>query len=108
MEEVFVPLALFLTIFAILYVYYTTRAKERMALAEKATNANAFEIEDSRYKALKWGVFMVALSIGIIGGYALSQVINEVVAFFTAILLFGGMGLIAAYLFTNAFSQKEK
>ena len=56
---------------------------------------------------VKWGIFMVSLSIGVVTGFLLSNVINEVVAFFTMILLFGGLGLIVAYFVTNALAKKE-
>jgi len=37
MEGIFVPLAFFLALFAILYVYWTTRTKERLALIDKGS-----------------------------------------------------------------------
>ena len=107
MEGIFVPISLFLAIFAILYVYFTTRTKERLALVEKGTDASIFKLESSKYALLKWGIFLIALSVGVISGYFLSGVINEVTAFFTMILFCGGLGLIVAYVVTNALSKKE-
>jgi len=52
---------------------------------------------ESRINLVKWGIFLIGLSVGVISGYALSKVINEVVAFFTTILLTGGIALIVAY-----------
>lgn len=107
MEGLFVPIGLFLAIFAILYVFWTTRTKERLALIEKGTDASIFKVESSKYVLLKWGIFLIALSVGVITGYALSSVIDEVAAHFTMILFCGGVGLIVAYLVTNALSKKE-
>lgn len=107
MEGLFVPIAFFLTIFAILYVYYTTRSRERLALVEKGADASLFKVPDSKYTLLKWGIFLIALAVGVISGFALSNVVNEVVAFFTAILLFGGIGLIVAYWVTSKLAGKE-
>jgi len=107
MEGLFVPIAFFLAIFAILYVYWTTRTKERLALVEKGANASVFKVENSKYVLLKWGIFLIALAVGVITGYALSAVIDEVAAFFTMILFCGGLGLIVAYLITSALSKKE-
>jgi hypothetical protein len=109
MEGLFVPIALFLMIFAILYVYYTTRSRERMALVEKGVDASVFKIDPVRKRLdlVKWGVFMMALAIGVVTGFALSNAINEVVAFFTMILLFGGLGLIVAYFVTNYLAKKD-
>jgi hypothetical protein len=107
MEGLFVPIGFFLAIFAILYVYWTTRTKERLALVEKGLDAGIFKGECSKYTLLKWGIFMIAIAIGVVTGFALSRVINEVVAFFTMILLTGGLGLIVAYLVTNSLMKKE-
>ena len=109
MEGLFVPIAMFLMIFAILYVYYTTRSRERLALVEKGTDASIFKIDPVRKRLdlVKWGVFMIALAIGVLSGFALSTVINEVVAFFTTILLCGGLGLIAAYFVIKKLADKE-
>jgi len=107
MEGLFVPIGFFLAIFAILYVYWTTRTKERLALVEKGLDAGIFKGECSKYALLKWGIFLIAIAIGVVTGFALSRVINEVVAFFTMILLTGGIGLIVAYLVTNALTKKD-
>ena len=107
MEGIFVPLSFFLGLFAILYVYWTTRTKERLALVEKGVDAGIFKVGGSKYVLLKWGIFMIALAVGVISGYALANVIDEVAAFFTMILLFGGIGLIMAYIITNVLSKKE-
>lgn len=106
MEGLFVPIAFFLMVFAILYVYYTTRSRERLALVEKGADASIFKVESSKYVLLKWGVFLIGLAVGVITGYALSTLINEVVAFFTTVLLFGGLGLIVAYWVTSKLESK--
>ena len=107
MEGIFVPIGFFLAIFAILYVYWTIRTKERLALIDKGADASIFKAEPSKYALLKWGVFLIGAAIGVISGYALSTVINEVVAFFSMIFLFGGVGLIAAHFITRKLSSKE-
>ena len=109
MEGLFVPIGMFLMIFAILYVYYTTRSRERLALVEKGTDASIFKIDPVRKRLdlVKWGIFMMALAIGVLSGFALSTAINEVVAFFTTILLCGGLGLIVAYFVIKKLADKE-
>ena len=107
MEGIFVPIGFFLALFAILYVYWTTRTKERLALVEKGLDAGIFKGECSKYALLKWGIFMIALAVGVVTGFALAQLINEVVAFFTMILLAGGVGLIVAYFVTNTLTKKD-
>ena len=108
MEGILVPIGFFLLIFSILYVFWTTRSKERLALIEKGADASVFKARSSKYALLKWGIFLIGASIGVISGYALSNLINEVVAFFSMIFLFGGVGLIVAYLITNKLTEKEE
>jgi hypothetical protein len=107
MEGIFVPIGFFLAIFAILYVYWTTRTKERLALIEKGADASIFKTEPSKYVLLKWGIFLIGLAVGVITGFALSNVVNEVVAFFTMIFFFGGVGLIVAHFVTSKLAKKE-
>ena len=108
MEGIFVPIGFFLALFAILYVYWTTRTKERLALVEKGMDAGIFKGECSQFSLLKWGIFLIALAAGVLAGFGFSRVINEVVAFFTMILLFGGIGLIVAFWLTKTLLKKEK
>lgn len=107
MEDILIPIAFFLALFAILYVYWTTRTKERLALIEKGLDAGIFKGECSQLSLVKWGLFLIAIGLGVVFGFALSKVMNEVVAFFTAILVLGGAGLILAYVVTNKLMKKE-
>lgn len=108
MEGIFVPIGFFLALFAILYVYWSTRTKERLALIEKGLDAGIFKGECSQYALVKWGIFLIALGLGVVAGFLLSMMMNEVVAFFTAILVCGGFGLIVAYSVTNKLIQNNK
>lgn len=107
MEGIFVPIGFFLALFAILYVYWTTRTKERLALVEKGLDAGIFKGQCSQLALVKWGIFLIAIGVGVVVGFALSNIMNEVVAFFTAILISGGAGLIVAYAVTNKLMVKE-
>ena len=108
MEGLFVPIGFFLAIFAILYVYWTTRTKERLALVEKGMDAGIFKGECSQLGLVKWGIFLIAIGLGVVAGFALSRAINEVVAFFTAILVCGGVGLIVAYVVTTKLMKDKE
>ena len=108
MEGIFVPIGFFLAIFAILYVYWTTRSKERLALIDKGADATIFKSRPSKYALLKWGIFLIGAAIGVISGEAVSNVEDEVVAFFSMIFLFGGIGLIVAYFITRKLAAREE
>ncbi|MBK6283217.1 MAG: hypothetical protein IPF54_11715 [Draconibacterium sp.] len=45
--------------FAILYVYWTTRTRERLALIDKGVDANVFKTDCNKYALVKWGVFLI-------------------------------------------------
>lgn len=108
MEGIFVPIGFFLALFAILYVYWTTRTKERLALVEKGLDAGIFKGEASKYGLLKWGVFLIFVALGIFAANFLAMVINEVAAYFSMILLLGGIGLIVAHLVISSMEKREK
>lgn len=108
MEGIFVPIGFFLAIFAILYVYWTTRTRERLALIDKGADASIFKTGPSEYALLKWGIFLIGVAIGVITGYLLSTVINEGVAIFTMIFFFGGIGLIVAHFIVRNLAKKEE
>lgn len=111
MEGVLVPISLFLAIFAILYVYYTTRSKERLALVEKGLDAGIFKTEprQKRIDLVKWGIFLMAVAIGVLLGFLISDstTLNEVASLIFSILFCGGAGLIIAYFVTGKLLKKE-
>ena len=100
MVEIMVPLSLFASIVLILYIFYTTRNKERLALIEKGADASLFKTSSKPFPSLKIGMFFVGVGIGILVGniIAVSTSLEEPVAYFSMILLFGGASLIAYYL----------
>jgi len=108
MEGILVPLGFFASIVLILYVYYTNRNKERMALIEKGADASLFKTSSKPFPTLKIGMFLVGIGLGILFGDILAKLttLNQEVAMFSMILLFGGMSLIVYYLYEN--SKKGK
>jgi hypothetical protein len=60
MEAIVIPVSMFLMIFAIVYVYFTTRNKERMALIEKGADPKLFKSEPkvSNYSSISNGGFL--------------------------------------------------
>jgi hypothetical protein len=109
MEAVIVFIALFATVFAGLYLHYTTRNKERLALIEKGADASLFATprppkERNGWKwslfSLKTGMFLMGIAIGIIAGAVLTDlhVFNEGVNFTSMVFFFGGLSLMLSYL----------
>lgn len=90
----------------VMTVKYVTAArnKEKMALIEKGANiSEIYQKKDHRNVTLKSGMFLVGIAIGIWVGYFLTEItaINNVIAYFSMILLFGGASLIAFHWYNS-------
>jgi hypothetical protein len=66
LTEVLIPLSFFLMIFGIVYLIYSTRNRERLALIEKGVDASIFL--QGREKGISmWKIFVVNLAFLLIG-----------------------------------------
>jgi len=101
-------IALFAAVFGVLYMYYTTRHKERLALIDKGADASLFNTGKEGSKAifnwskftLKIGMFLMGIAFGIIAGAILSKLglMNEDAMYSSMILFFGGLSLVIFYV----------
>jgi hypothetical protein len=112
-ENIIIPLAVFATIFGILYVFLTTRNKERMALIEKGVDASMLNMKKSAFgsslSALKIGMFLAGLALGLLIGNILAETtrLKEEVAYISMMFLGGGTSLIAFYLIEKKKVKSE-
>ena len=104
--EILVPLGFFALVFGSIYIYVTTRNKERLALIEKGASPELFKSRpdaNSNYRSFKLGLFFIGIALGIVAGYFLSGAgMNENAAYFSMIFLFGGIALVVYH-----FLQKK-
>lgn len=104
--EILIPLIIFSSAFAVIYVFLNTRNKERMALIEKGADASLFATKKRSFRnlTLKLGMLAVGIGVGILMGSILSTytMIDEEVAFPSMIFLCGG-----AFLVANAIIEKK-
>lgn len=110
-SEVIIPIAMFASAFGILYVFFTTRHKERLALIEKGADASLFNTGKKRTGGtLKYGMFFVGIALGILLGNILtvSTQLKEEVAYFSMIFLCGGASLILYYLVERRMKSKDE
>jgi hypothetical protein len=101
-------IALFAAIFGVLYVYYTNRNKERMALIEKGADASLFTSRKEAVKsAFNWGKFtlkigmlFMGIALGIIVGAIMSNagILDEDANYPSMIFFFGGLSLVLFYI----------
>ena len=108
--EILVPLGFFAMILAI--VYLSIRKKERMALIEKGADASAFVTKSTGNNAMKWGLLLVGLGLGLLVGSWLSQTAafdgQEEVAHFAMLFLFGGIALVISYFIGKRDEENNK
>ena len=64
---VFVFISLFIVIFGIAYLHYSTRNKERLALIEKGAEASIFVKGKSEKTAPVWKVLVLNLALLLMG-----------------------------------------
>ena len=66
MEELLIPLSFFLAIFGMVYLYLSTRNKERLALIEKGADASIF-MKGKSHTAPIWKVLILNLALLLMG-----------------------------------------
>jgi hypothetical protein len=108
METLIAFIALFATVFGIMYVHYTTRNKERMALIEKGADASLFNTGKEGTKinfswgkfTLKIGMLFMGIALGIMAGAIMSYagVLDEDANYPAMIFFFGGLSLVLFYV----------
>ncbi|MCK5280140.1 MAG: hypothetical protein KAK04_16415, partial [Cyclobacteriaceae bacterium] len=102
MEEVLIPLIVFGSMFAVVYVFLTTRNKERLALIEKGADATLFKSGPGKsvfgIVVLNIALMAIGIGIGVLLASLLSQNgMDEEVAFPAMIFIGGGLGLLAGF-----------
>ena len=99
--EILIPITMFICAFGVLYVYFTTRHKERLTLIEKGADPALFQSKKTwGNTTMRIGMFLVGIALGILMGNILAETtqLKEEVAYFSMIFLFGGASLILYYL----------
>ncbi len=66
-SEIVIPLIIFGTLFGVVYLYLSTRHKERMHLIEKGADASIFFSSKERKSAPIWKVLILNLALLLIG-----------------------------------------
>ncbi|TMU50576.1 DUF6249 domain-containing protein [Flagellimonas algicola] len=114
-EAILIPISFFLVVFAICYLYFSTRNKERLALIEKGVDASIFfkskdDSELSTWKIVLINFAVLLMSIGIAIFLGSSMVngldLDEEIAFPGTIFLMSGVGLMVGFFITKRFEKK--
>lgn len=110
--EILVPISFFATIFGVMYMHYTTRHKERIALIEKGTDASVFYSNDKikgKFYSLQFGILAVCIGVGILLGSLLEKFgLKNEIAYNSMIFLMGGIGLITFHIVNLKYQKEDK
>ncbi|MBA4411284.1 MAG: hypothetical protein C0397_17925 [Odoribacter sp.] len=105
-----IPLAFFALVFGSIYIFVTTRNKERLALIEKGASPELFKSKaepNSGFVVIKFGLFLIGIALGIVAGYFLSEGgMQETPAYFSMIFLFGGIALVVSFFLQKKYQDK--
>lgn len=93
-----------------LYFYFRARNKERMAMIEKGMVPESKPKRTNPIRSLKWGIVSIGIALGIFLGHIIAKYtgIDDVVAFFVMILLFGGIALSLNYILELKYNKNEE
>lgn len=104
-SKILIPISFFLMIFGIIYLIYSTRNRERLALIEKGVDASIFM--EGRGKGVPaWKIFVVNFAFLLIGsgvGIFLALLIttytslNNGAVYPSIIFIMAGIGLLTGY-----------
>ncbi|MEL6720108.1 MAG: DUF6249 domain-containing protein [Bacteroidota bacterium] len=93
----------------LIYMFFATRHKQRIALLEHGQEAKVFNSIRTQKDALKFGMLAIGVGIGVLVGYLLEEIgMEEEPAYFSMILIIGGAALIAFYLMDRKSNDAVK
>ncbi|OXA80149.1 hypothetical protein SAMN05444397_10527 [Flavobacterium aquidurense] len=113
--QILIPISLFAMIFGIIYLFYSTRNRERMALIEKGVDASIF-LKGAGKGSSAWKVFVVNLAFLLIGsgvGIFLALLITTYTSleddavYPSIIFIMAGIGLLAGFKTAKDLDKEE-
>ena len=108
--EALIVFIIFGSIFAIAYLYFSTRNKERLALIEKGAEASIF-VSGKKHTAPIWKVFILNFALLLMGiglGTLIALIIDNYTTLNEAPLFIGTIFLVAGlFLFTGFHMTKN-
>jgi len=110
-SDILITLIIFSSIFGMVFVFLSTRNKERLALIEKGADAKLFNSgKKFSFGELILNLALLAIGIGtgvLVGAMFQQGGMEEGVAYTSSIFIFGGIGLTASFFLNRKLSQKE-
>jgi hypothetical protein len=114
MEPIFITAIVFGSFFGIVYLFFTTRHKERLSLIEKGADASLFNTGSKSTKngwlklLLNIGLMSMGIGIGVfLGGLMVMNGMEEEMAFPSMIFTCGGLGLVVGFFVTRKIDKED-
>ena len=119
MAGAYVFISLFIVVFGIFYLHYSTRNKERLALIEKGADASIFFSAKAAQKKSSvpiWKILILNMSILLIGIGAgvfigafleVYSIIQKEVGYTGSIFLMAGISLLVGFSLSKKLVEKE-
>ena len=108
---VLVNLIIFSTLFGVVYMFLTSRNKERLALIEKGADASVFNSgKKFSFSEVIMNIALLAIGIGtgvLIGAMLEQSGLASEVAFTSSIFIFGGLGLLVSIFINKKLEKKN-
>jgi hypothetical protein len=113
-EAIIIPvlgimLPIIITLGAFIMIVYIRKYDniERMAIIDKGLSPELFKKDRSTSGALRASLLLIGAGVGLLMGFGLDSAFDmEEVAYFSMILIFGGLGLGMAYLIEEKNQKK--
>ena len=112
MTEIIIPFIFFATLFGIIYLFVSTRNRERMAMIDKGVEASSIyrngEGNKNRYKTiiLNLAMTLMGVGLGITVAILLYSQTQEEAVYPACIFFFAGLGLLSGFLIGRKLLDK--
>jgi hypothetical protein len=110
--EILIPISLFACIFGIVYLYLTTRNRERMALIEKGADASLFNTGKTIWRGsiiINLAFLAMGIGTGVLIGAGLEMIgMDDEVAFPASIFIFAGLGLYLSFMVNRRWRERDE
>ena len=113
--EILIPVSLFLAIFGIVYLFLSTRNKERLALIEKGADASIFmkgrenAIPTGRIIILNLALLLMGIGVGVFIALLLSTYtsLHQDAIYPATIFMMAGIGLFVGFYMTRNLEKGQ-
>jgi flagellar biosynthesis protein FliQ len=108
--EILIPISLFLAIFGVVYLYFSTRNKERLALIEKGLDASIFRMRENsseRVIILNLALLFIGIGVGVFIALLLSTYtsLDKGALYPAMIFLMAGISLFIGFKMTKSLDK---